>query len=223
MSDRTTRLFDVHWNVSPKIDTEDKLSDEVDPFGVDQHTPGAKLDAGKSRLGLVLLGFSRSLQEVGRVGTYGAKKYTPDGWVCVPDGEQRYTDAMLRHLMREGDGEQSDPDTQILHAAHVAWNALARLDLALRAAETEKATLPEKKPAKPRLATVQDTGTGADDGSRYGRILAAVRARSLDPSIRAIKSAARCGDVVATRYRDRMAQDGIIERTTDGKGWQVKA
>lgn len=217
MSDRTTRLFNVHWNVSPKIDTEDKLSDEVDPFGADQHTPGAKLDAGKNRLGLVLLGFSRSLQEVGRVGTYGAQKYTPDGWVSVPDGGQRYTDAMLRHLMREGAGEQCDPDTQILHAAHVAWNALARLDLALRAAE------PEKKPAKPRLATVQDTGTGDCDGSRYGRILAAVRARSLEPSIRAIKSAARCGDVVATRYRDRMAQDGIIERTTDGKGWQVKA
>ena len=85
---------------------------------------------------------------------------------------------------------------------------------------------PEKTPttpAKPREATVKDTGTGADDGARYGRILAAVRARSLEPSIRAIKAAARCGDVVATRYRDQMAQDGIIERTTDGKGWQVKA
>lgn len=85
---------------------------------------------------------------------------------------------------------------------------------------------PEKTPttpAKPREATVKDTGTGADDGARYGRILAAVRERSLEPSIRAIKSAARCGDVVATRYRDQMAQDGIIERTTDGKGWQVKA
>ena len=95
--------------------------------------------------------------------------------------------------------------------------------------EPEKTPSPEPEktpttPAKPtREATVKDTGTGADDGARYGRILAAVRARSLEPSIRAIKSAARCGDVVATRYRDRMAQDGIIERTTDGKGWQVKA
>lgn len=96
----------------------------------------------------------------------------------------------------------------------------------MTASEAARTPSPEKAPttpAKPREATVKDTGTGADDGARYGRILAAVRARSLDPSIRAIKSAARCGDVVATRYRDQMAQDGIIERTTDGKGWQVKA
>lgn len=96
----------------------------------------------------------------------------------------------------------------------------------MTASEAARTPSPEKTPttpAKPREATVKDTGTGADDGARYGRILAAVRERSLEPSIRAIKSAARCGDVVATRYRDQMAQDGIIERTTDGKGWQVKA
>lgn len=95
---------------------------------------GAKLDAGKNRVGLVLFGFALALQEVSKVGTYGANKYTDNGWMEVPDGERRYTDAMLRHLMREASGEVCDPDTGLRHAAHAAWNALARLDLALRQA-----------------------------------------------------------------------------------------
>lgn len=105
---------------------------EADPLGKDAHEPGAKLDHGKNRLSLVIHGFARALQEVGRVGTYGANKYTANGWIDVPDGENRYTDAMYRHLLREASGEQVDADTGIAHAAHAAWNALARLDLMLR-------------------------------------------------------------------------------------------
>ena len=105
---------------------------EADPNGKSPNEAGSKLDAGKNRLGLVLCGFARALQEVGRVGTYGANKYTDNGWMSVPDGERRYTDAMLRHLMREATGEDNDPDTGLRHAAHAAWNALARLDLAIR-------------------------------------------------------------------------------------------
>ena len=64
---------------------------ESDPTGKRPNEPGAKLDAGKNRLGLVLLGFSRALLECGKVGTYGAGKYTDNGWMAVPDGERRYT------------------------------------------------------------------------------------------------------------------------------------
>lgn len=105
---------------------------ERDPFDIDPHTPGAKLDAGKNRLGLVINGFSRALCAVGDVGTYGAAKYTEHGWVDVPNGIDRYTDAMYRHLFADAAGEACDKDTGILHAAHAAWNALARLDLMLR-------------------------------------------------------------------------------------------
>jgi hypothetical protein len=49
---------------------------ETDPNGLDPHEPGAKLDAGKIRPQLVLGGFSRALEEVVKVGTYGANKYT---------------------------------------------------------------------------------------------------------------------------------------------------
>lgn len=111
------------------------LNTELDPHGKKQHEPGAKLDLGKNRMGLVLLGFSRALEEVSKVGTYGANKYTDNGWMEVVDGERRYTDAMLRHLFAEGKGEVSDTDTEIMHAAHAAWNALARLDLMMRKKE----------------------------------------------------------------------------------------
>lgn len=105
---------------------------ETDPTGRAPNEPGAKLDAGKVRVGLVVGGFARALHEVSRVGTYGARKYTDNGWKSVPDGASRYTDAMYRHLFAEACGEKSDPDTGILHAAHAAWNALARLDLMLQ-------------------------------------------------------------------------------------------
>lgn len=93
---------------------------------------GLKYDSGKPRLGLVFNGFSKALTEVGKVGTFGAKKYTENGWVSVPNAEARYTDAMYRHLMSEQTGELWDKESELLHAAHAAWNALARLELQLR-------------------------------------------------------------------------------------------
>lgn len=110
--------------------------DEVDPNGLSPHTPGAKLDQGKNRLGLVLMDFASALIEVGKVGTYGAKKYTDHGWLTVLEAEGRYTDAMFRHLLAEGKGELKDPDTNLLHAAHAAWNALARLRFILERQHT---------------------------------------------------------------------------------------
>jgi hypothetical protein len=125
--------YQLQKNLRSKLMMEAvKSVGESDPTGRDAHAPGAKLDAGKIRAGLVIGGFSRALTEVAKVGTFGANKYTANGWIEVPDGEQRYTDAMLRHILTEATGEQMDPDSGLRHAAHAAWNALARLDLMLR-------------------------------------------------------------------------------------------
>lgn len=103
-----------------------------DPNGIDQHAPGAKLDAGKMRASLVLGAFPRALQKVSEVGTYGANKYSDNGWLEVPGALERYDDAMLRHWLAAKTGEDVDPETGIEHAAHQAWNALAVLELKLR-------------------------------------------------------------------------------------------
>ena len=100
------------------------------------HVPGAKDDKAKPMAG-VLLDFSRALQAVVDVGTYGAKKYTRTGWATVPEGSQRYTDAMMRHLLAmDVDPDGLDKETGLPHLAHIAWNALAVLELQARRKET---------------------------------------------------------------------------------------
>lgn len=102
---------------------------------IDPHVPGAKLDQGKQRPALIYEGFCRALSAVADIGTFGAKKYTDNGWVSVENGHDRYTNAMHRHLLAEARGEKVDSDSGLLHSAHAAWNALARLELELRANE----------------------------------------------------------------------------------------
>ncbi len=110
------------------------MSEEKDPNGLHPHERGAKLDAGKPKPSLVFFGFPRALAAVIEVATAGAEKYTDGGWARVPCGQTRYTDALLRHLEKEALGEERDQDSGSLHAAHLAWNALARLELMLREA-----------------------------------------------------------------------------------------
>ena len=105
------------------------IGQESDPNGLDPHAPGAKLDAGKNRLDLVLGGFANALEAVGLVGTYGAEKYTPNGWKEVPDGVARYEDAMMRHWIEVKKGNAIDSTTMLSHRAQLIWNALAALEL----------------------------------------------------------------------------------------------
>lgn len=116
---------------------------EHDPTGRDPHAPGAKLDAGKLRAWLMAAGFSRALEEVAKVTTAGAAKYTPNGWRSVPDAEARYLDAGMRHLLAYGRGERIDSDTGCLHLAQAAWNLLAVLDLSLSAKPTDPLSVPQ--------------------------------------------------------------------------------
>ena len=117
------------------IESADRHLSSSVPFP-DLHVPGAKDDKTKPMAG-VLLDFSRALQTVVDVGTYGAKKYTRGSWAMVPEGSQRYTDAMMRHLLAmDVDPDGLDKETGLPHLAHVAWNALAVLELQARRKET---------------------------------------------------------------------------------------
>lgn len=117
---------------------------DIDPNGKSPRSPGSKLDTGKNRVGLVLGTFANALVAVSAVGTFGANKYTDNGWLTVPNGRARYTDAMLRHYLKESMGEALDQDSKLHHAAHLAWNALARLELMLREGEVEFSPVAEE-------------------------------------------------------------------------------
>ena len=123
MKDAAARFSE---SLTPSLDA---IQVEVDPLGKLANQPGAKLDAGKNRLSLVLGGFADSLWDVGSVGTFGAKKYTDNGWKEVPDAKSRYLDAMYRHLLKHEKGEFLDADSGLPHLAHAAWNVLAVLQL----------------------------------------------------------------------------------------------
>lgn len=106
-------------------------AEEIDPNGIGPHTPGAHLDAGKPRAGLVLMSFGNALMEVSKVGSFGAQKYTPRGWLQVENGVERYLDSAFRHLLRM-ETEPLDPQSGLSHLSHAAWNLLASLELELR-------------------------------------------------------------------------------------------
>lgn len=109
---------------------------ESDPTGAQPHTPGAKLDSGKAKIMQgVIQYFPRALKAVSGVSEAGAEKYTWNGWESVPDGINRYGNAMGRHLLAAVTEGPYDKDTGCLHAAQVAWNAMAVLELTLRRLE----------------------------------------------------------------------------------------
>lgn len=80
--------------------------------------------------------FPMALNEVARVSAFGATKYNWNkGWLAGKDAFPRYSDALVRHLGKEAYEEldTGPKGSQLLHAAHVAWNALARLEVLLYA------------------------------------------------------------------------------------------
>lgn len=91
---------------------------------------GKKYDNGKSMVGTLTDVFSRALMAVGACIEYGTHKYpNPKNWQLVDDGIKRYRDAMMRHLLKYNAGIDKDEETKLPHLAHMAWNALAILEL----------------------------------------------------------------------------------------------
>lgn len=96
-------------------------SQGCDPTGLDQHAKGAKLDAGKLRWHLLPMSV---IEGVVRIMTFGAEKYTEDGWKEVPQGIDRYFSAMMRHWAAIKKGETTDPESGLPHYYHFMCNAM---------------------------------------------------------------------------------------------------
>ena len=93
---------------------------------------GMKYDGDKPRMDLLLTGCPNALEAVSSILTFGAKKYAAHSWQTVPQGDERYLAALLRHLTAVGKGETLDSESGMLHLAHAACNALFILELELR-------------------------------------------------------------------------------------------
>ena len=91
------------------------------------HVPGAKDD--KEKLMWNLLPW-KGVEGMVRVLTFGAKKYSPNGWRSVPDAKSRYQAALLRHLCALNAGERLDTESGLRHVDHILTNAafLAELE-----------------------------------------------------------------------------------------------
>lgn len=135
-------MITFKWPDFNKAETKNMI--EKDPNGIAAHTPGAKMDAGKPPvLQGVLDYFPMAIEAVANVSAAGAAKYTWKGWETVPDGINRYGNALVRHILKESYEGPYDADfaargIQILHAAQTAWGALARLELILRQMHVEE-------------------------------------------------------------------------------------
>ena len=93
---------------------------------------GMKYDGGKPRMDLLLSGCPNALEQVSQILTFGAQKYAAHSWQTVPQGEERYLAALLRHLTAHGKGEINDLESGMSHLAHAAGNALFILELEAR-------------------------------------------------------------------------------------------
>lgn len=80
---------------------------------------GVKDDSGKLMMSLMP---QEALIGLAEVLTFGANKYVPNGWKTVPNGKQRYEDALLRHYCAYKSGEQNDPESGLSHLKHMLTN-----------------------------------------------------------------------------------------------------
>lgn len=114
------------------VEAAEPLPAEQDPYKLNAKAPGAKLDHGKLPVSTILGDFSNALEAVVGIGAHGAEKYSLHGWLQVPDGVQRYSNALMRHWLQIQKGEVLDPLSGLMHQSHLAWNALAILELMIR-------------------------------------------------------------------------------------------
>lgn len=86
-------------------------------------TEGTKYDEGKNRLDLIPV---ESLFEVGRVYTFGAKKYEDHNWRKGIAWSRIYG-AIQRHLNAFWSGQDTDIESGLSHLAHATWGCLTLL------------------------------------------------------------------------------------------------
>lgn len=111
---------------------QDRLAQTPLALGQEQNgqgkgKPGVKDDGGKLMWNLLPW---KAVQGMVKVLTFGAQKYSSNGWRAVPNAKERYQAALLRHLFALNAGEKVDPESKLRHIDHVLCNVafLAELE-----------------------------------------------------------------------------------------------
>lgn len=97
---------------------------------------GMRFTTGKSPVWQGFLNyFPDAIREVAKVSEFGAKKYDWNNWQQLENGYTNCTNSLARHLCNEAEKgpEGLDDESELLEAAHTAWNAMARLQFILKA------------------------------------------------------------------------------------------
>ena len=76
---------------------------------------GVKHDHGKPEYSLIP---PLAEEEVVKVLTMGAKKYSPENWRLIDDIPKRYMDAAMRHMADWRKGNYTDNESELNHLAH---------------------------------------------------------------------------------------------------------
>lgn len=88
-----------------------------------------KFDKGKPQAHIPFEDFPRALFEVMQVCNFGANKYERSSWRDVPNRDQRYRDAYMRHFFQLWNGQRFDEETGLDHRAHIVWGLLASMQV----------------------------------------------------------------------------------------------
>lgn len=112
-------------------DADEPVCPNCGDMAITPHRSGAegrKFDSNKPRAALILKDFSDALDQVIKLGAFGADKYEYSNWKKLDNAIERYDDALIRHWMEYAKGIQHDEEG-VDHLVAVAWNALALLQL----------------------------------------------------------------------------------------------
>lgn len=107
---------------------------------------GKKYDSGKVPISHGLLQqFPEACKAIAALSAFGAGKYTWEGWHQVPDGEQRYQDAAMRHFLEHcKEPGSKDEESAAPHIIAAIWGLMASYELSLRHVPDQ--SLPEEPP-----------------------------------------------------------------------------
>lgn len=122
-----------------------KGTDMLKPFAPSQPAAGRKDDGGKLDVTLLFNDLPHAIEAVTEVLQWAITKKQPKpyergSWQHVPDFQRRYQAAQLRHELNRAKSAiagkpETDHETGLLELAHVATDALFRLEMAVRKAK----------------------------------------------------------------------------------------